>query len=197
MSPTFKNRLFICLLLSVIFFTGCPDQGSNNGTNLGEGDGENEFALSNNEGKAFDLVNDVRVNLGLDALITDASLLEVARAHSQDMVDRDFFDHVNPDGESPFDRMGNAGITYTTAGENIAWNQGFANPATTAVDGWIDSPGHYTNMINDRYTHTGMGVAGNDNVGYYFTQLFARFSKDATNVNVEVHYTTPISVIAK
>jgi len=51
----------------------------------------------------------------------------VARALSEDMIARDFFDHVNPDGEDPFDRMADVGITYQTAGENFAWNN-FSNP---------------------------------------------------------------------
>ena len=122
--------------------------------------------------RAFDLVNAERTDQGIEALTPDDALHAVARAHSQDMIDRNFFDHTNPDGDDPFDRMTDAGITYTAAAENIQWND-FPDPVATAVDGWMNSPGHRTNILNATYTHTGMGVAV-DNGKYYFTQVFTR-----------------------
>ncbi|MFC1736251.1 CAP domain-containing protein [Candidatus Hydrogenedentota bacterium] len=126
------------------------------------------------EAEAFNRINDERAARGLQALIPDTDLHAVARAHSQDMVDRDFFDHTNPDGLSPFQRMAAAGITYSKAAENIAWNQGHSNPAQTAVTAWMNSTGHRNNILNDTYTHTGMGVAATNDGKYYFTQVFTK-----------------------
>lgn len=125
------------------------------------------------EQEAFDLVNGERVNAGLSALTMRQDLREVARAHSEDMLARDFFDHINPDGDDPFDRMGAAGVTYSSAAENIAWNSGYgaSTTASVAVDGWMNSTGHRTNILTAAFTHTGMGVA-TDGTQYYYTQVF-------------------------
>lgn len=164
----------------------------------GEGEGENEgeglYEFSSEEMEAFNLVNDERVDQNLDRLIMDEGLRLVARAHSQDMAARDFFRHDNPDGETPFDRIHNAGITYTTAGENIAWNKGFSNPAAKAVEQWINSTtGHYENMVSENFVQTGMGVAGNDSIGYYFTQVFANLTKSMPKRPVYLYYTKPFA----
>lgn len=123
--------------------------------------------------EAFRLVNDERVANGLAPLSMDLDLRAVARAHSQDMTARGYFDHTNPDGDDPFDRMAAAGITYSTAAENIAWNQGWADPAQKAVDGWMGSSGHRANILNPALTRTGMGVSVTSGGAYYFTQVFA------------------------
>ena len=121
------------------------------------------------------LINDERVSNGVEALAHDAALRAVARAHSEDMIARDFFDHTNPDGDSPFDRMSDAGISYSSAGENIAWNRGYADPAEVAVTGWMNSTGHRNNILNAGFTHAGLGAAQDPSNGaWYFTQLFMR-----------------------
>lgn len=94
-----------------------------------------------------------------------------ARKHSQDMAERNFFDHINPDGEDPFDRMAQAGYTdYASAGENIA--AGLADPAAT-VQGWLDSDGHCANMLNPQYRDFGVGFyEGAGDFNFYWTQTF-------------------------
>jgi uncharacterized protein YkwD len=125
------------------------------------------------EASVHDLVNAERVANGIGPLEHDDVLRLVARAHSQDMVERDFFDHVNPDGEDPFDRLGGAAYFYLAAAENIAWNQGYDNADVIAVDGWMNSDGHRANILNDRYTHGGLGVARRSDGAWFFTQVFA------------------------
>lgn len=164
------SRLFPLLLLgTVFFFSGCPE-GPGGGEGEGEGEGEGD-GIAAMEMDAFDLINDERATEGVEPLVMDADLRAVARAHSEDMVERDFFAHNNPDGESPFDRIHAAGLEYSAAAENIAWNS-FSDPVATAVDGWMGSAGHRTNILNPVYTHTGMGVADNGEGGFYFTQVF-------------------------
>ena len=103
------------------------------------------------------LVNEHRVSLGLAPLIWDSRVAAVAQAHSQDMVDRNYFSHVTPDGQTPWDRLAAAGITYSTAGENIAYGY----PTGTAVlAAWLSSAGHKANIENSNFTHHGVGLVG-------------------------------------
>jgi uncharacterized protein YkwD len=93
------------------------------------------------------------------------------------MIDRSFFDHINPDGLTPANRVTNAGITFTAVAENIGYNLGFADPAQKMVDDWMASPGHRKNLLDEDnvgYTQTGIGVAQRADGAYFFTQLFLR-----------------------
>lgn len=106
-------------------------------------------------------------------LTMDATLRCAARVHSLDMVTRGFFDHANPDGEDPFDRMERAGYRFSTAGENIAAGQ----PTPEAVvQGWMESPGHCGNIMNADYTELGVGYVRTDAAQFphYWTQVFGR-----------------------
>jgi uncharacterized protein YkwD len=99
-------------------------------------------------------MNAHRVSLGLAPLVWDSRVAAVAQAHSQDMLDRGFFSHTTPEGVSPWSRLAAAGITYTTAGENIAWGY----PTGSAVlGGWLGSPGHRANIENAS-SHHGAGA---------------------------------------
>lgn len=102
-------------------------------------------------------------------LTMHASLHCAARVHSKDMADRMYFDHTNPEGEDPFDRMARAGYgSFKTQGENIA--MGTLTPADT-VDGWLASDGHCANMLNPEYEQIGVGVY--EGGSFYWTQTFA------------------------
>ena len=88
------------------------------------------------------------------ALRLDPALRTSARAHAKDMAERDYFDHLTPEGLDPFDRMREAGFGGCSMGENIAAGQ--TSPAEV-VEGWLDSPGHCANMLDDRYEGLGVG----------------------------------------
>lgn len=64
-------------------------------------------------------------------------------------------------------------ITIRGIAENVAMND-YPNPAPTAVTGWINSPGHKTNLENTSYTQSGLGVAKSSEGNYYFTQIFIK-----------------------
>ena len=98
-------------------------------------------------------------------LVMNGALRCAARAHSKDMADRDFFDHTNPDGELPWDRMDKAGYAWRAAGENIAW--GSPTPASV-MDGWMNSDGHCANIMAAGFTEIGVGYY----TGNYWTQVF-------------------------
>lgn len=112
----------------------------------------------------LELVNKERAKNGLNALKLDSALSKVAEAHSKDMATRNFFSHTNPDGLNPFDRIKNAGISYKTAGENIAMGQ---KSAEQVVEAWMNSEGHRKNILNASFTKMGLGHVNN-----YWTQLF-------------------------
>jgi uncharacterized protein YkwD len=113
------------------------------------------------------LVNSERAAAGCPAVQADERLASVARAHSADMRDRDFFSHTNPDGLDPFDRARAAGISYARA-ENIAAGQ--ADPAEVMTD-WMNSAGHRQNILNCSLTTLGVGIAQGSG-GPWWTQLF-------------------------
>ena len=112
------------------------------------------------------LVNAHRAALGLAPLAWDPAIAAVAQAHSADMVARGFFSHTNPDGESPFDRLAAAGVSYSAAGENIAYGYPTAESVLAA---WLASDGHRANIENGSFTHHGVGLAGT-----HWTHVFVR-----------------------
>jgi uncharacterized YkwD family protein len=96
----------------------------------------------------------------------DWQLSRVARYKSQDMSDIGYFSHTSPTYGSPFEMMRSFGISYRTAGENIA--KGYRT-AEAVVNGWMNSPGHRANILNSTYTHIGVGYVSQGN---YWTQMF-------------------------
>ncbi|MGE7840343.1 CAP domain-containing protein [Lysinibacillus sp. NPDC093712] len=118
------------------------------------------------EQEVVKLTNAERTKAGLKALQTDDKLMAAAREKSQDMQSKKYFSHTSPTFGSPFDRMKALGITYKSAGENIA--QGQRTPQEV-VQAWMDSPGHRANILNANYTHIGVGYVKSGN---YWTQQF-------------------------
>jgi uncharacterized protein YkwD len=94
-----------------------------------------------------------------------------ARVHSKDMNDRNFFDHTNPSGEAPWDRMEQAGYSYSNAGENIA---GGNSTAAATMQQWMDSDGHCANIMNPNFTEIGVGYYPGGQWGHLWTQNFGR-----------------------
>ena len=118
------------------------------------------------EGEVVRLVNEIRKSHGLQPLIQDWQLSRVARYKSEDMQKNNYFSHTSPTYGSPFNMMKSFGISYKTAGENIA--KGYSSPKAV-VDAWMNSPGHRANILNSSYTHIGVGYVASGN---YWTQMF-------------------------
>lgn len=89
-----------------------------------------------------------------------------AHAKSADMAKNNYFSHTSPTYGSPFDQMKAAGISYRSAGENIA--QGQQTPEQV-VQAWMNSEGHRANILNSSFTHIGVGYVADGN---YWTQQF-------------------------
>ena len=120
----------------------------------------------NYENEVIRLVNEIRVQNGLNPLTADWELSRVARYKSQDMKDNSYFSHNSPTYGSPFDMIKNFGISYRRAAENIARGQ---KTPQAVVNGWMNSSGHRANILNPSYIKIGVGyVAG----GNYWTQMF-------------------------
>ena len=118
------------------------------------------------EQQVLDLTNQERAKIGVPALKLDIELSKVAREKSRDMQAKGYFDHNSPTYGSPFDMMKKFGVSYRTAGENIAMGQQSPQEVVTA---WMNSEGHRKNILNANYTHIGIGHIAQGN---YWTQMF-------------------------
>ena len=125
-----------------------------------------DSAVTSYEQEVIRLVNEIRAENGLKALTYDWELGRVARFKSQDMKDNNYFSHNSPVYGTPFQMIKNFGISYRSAGENIA--RGYATPQAV-VNGWMNSPGHRANILNAGYTRIGVGYVADGN---YWTQMF-------------------------
>ncbi|MFE7140058.1 CAP domain-containing protein [Streptomyces sp. NPDC057644] len=100
------------------------------------------------------LVNQERAKVGCSPLSTSAPLTSLAQNFSEDMAARGFFDHTDPDGDTPWDRAAQAGVQGLGA-ENIARGQA---DAQAVMEGWMNSEGHRENILNCDYKTIGIGV---------------------------------------
>ncbi len=100
------------------------------------------------------LVNEERAKVGCSAVAANSALADLAQDFSEDMAERGFFDHTDPDGKTPWDRAEKAGIS-NLGGENIARGQA---DAAAVMDAWMNSPGHRANILNCDFKTLGVGV---------------------------------------
>ncbi len=119
------------------------------------------------ETQVLNLVNEERAAAGCSPVKPDAELAALAENFSKDMDARDFFDHTDPDGDTPWDRAEQAGISGL-GGENIARGQA---DAEAVMDSWMNSEGHRANILNCEFTRLGVGAHFGDG-GPWWTQDF-------------------------
>ncbi|MFE0916464.1 sigma-70 family RNA polymerase sigma factor [Streptomyces nigra] len=125
-------------------------------------------APSGTVGQVVALVNKERAAAGCGPLAEDSLLDKSAQAHSADMAARDFFDHTNPDGADPGQRITAAGYRWSTYGENIAMGQ---QTPEAVMESWMNSPGHRANILNCSFKDIGVGVHEGPG-GPWWTQNF-------------------------
>jgi len=170
-------------------------------------------ARANPQAEADRFGIDVQEGTKLNAITTtpkppvtlNNKLSKGARLHSQDMIDRDFFDHENPDGETPFQRMTAQGYNYALAGENIAFTATTRNRTEEVAslqlhdllfeDEDYPNRGHRVNMLVDNYKEVGIGLVTGKLVksgvtynSFYVTTDFASNQEDLRNFIVGVAY---------
>jgi len=134
------------------------------------------------ERKIYRLTNEARRKHGLSSLTWETSLRDVARAHSVDMLRKNYFSHMSPDGRSPHDRI-RSGYPFalSSTGENIWMGTGH-DPGETnrlahiIVNNWMSSAGHRQNLLNPEFTDIGVGVASQGK-NVRVTQVFVHTRK--------------------
>jgi uncharacterized protein YkwD len=117
-----------------------------------------------NEKQIFAITNVLRNRFQLPPLKWDEEVSQVAFRHSEDMYSNHYFSHVSKNGDTLKERLSKGNILYLSAGENIAAKY-VDGPA--AVEGWLNSEGHRKAMLNEHFTHLGVGVYRD-----YYTQNF-------------------------
>lgn len=149
--------------------------GSETNQNSGSDNIEESNLESNKEGtstqaeEVLQLVNQERKKQGLKALNLSSNLTKVATVKSEDMRDKHYFSHQSPTYGSPFEMMQQFGITYRTAGENIAGGQ---RSSQEVMNSWMNSSGHRANILNKNYTELGVGYVTGGDYGTYWVQEF-------------------------
>ncbi|HFL3157589.1 TPA: CAP domain-containing protein [Clostridioides difficile] len=141
--------------------TNKPDDNNNSGST--------SESFSAYQKEVVDLVNIERAKAGLNPLTLDSSISNVATKKSQDMIDNNYFSHNSPTYGSPFDMLKKFGISYKTAGENIAMGQ---KTPKEVVNAWMNSEGHRKNIMNPNFSKIGVGVAQKSGGSIYWTQIF-------------------------
>lgn len=167
-----RAALLAALLAFACLLAGCgagaeaiiPDGGP--GTIAQTSVGEQVWAL-----EVLELTNAERAAHGLAPLLLHESASTTAYDHSWDMDLRDFFDHTNPDGDGPPERLGHRGVLFRFAGENIA--RGHDSPQQV-VQAWMESESHRKNILYPGWTHIGIGVHSGPSNGPWWTQEFFR-----------------------
>ena len=130
------------------------------------------------------LVNRERAEHSLAPLKENQELAAAAEDHNAEMLQVDYFAHVAPDGETPVERIKKTGYIVNESdgyviGENLAWGTYSLSTPKAIVEAWIASPGHLANILESRYTETGVGVTpavpnslGEGNPGATYAQEF-------------------------
>jgi len=161
MFGTKRLMLVLPFILGLAIF-GC--QGAKS-----KGEAETPHLLNDVEQKTFEEINNYRLSKGLQPLSLDRRIVEQARQHSQNMADKKVpFSH-----EGFEERVAAINIPRSYAAENVAYNQGYSDPAARAVEGWIQSQGHRRNIEGD-FDLTGVGAVKSADGTWYFTQIFIR-----------------------
>jgi uncharacterized protein YkwD len=131
-----------------------------------------KFEMTKDERTLMELINQERAKEKLPALKPQPILFQTARGHSANMAKQRKMEHVL-DGKTPGQRVLAAGYDYGKVSENIATSEGRVT-LPMIVKGWMDSGSHRENLLSDKVTETGLGLATNDKGETYYTQLFAR-----------------------
>lgn len=122
------------------------------------------------EAEMIELVNQERTSRGVPALTFDPELVPVARGHSRDMLSQGYFSHTSPTTGTLADRLNDAGVGYTQAGENLA----YAPSVSVAHRGLMQSEGHRANILEPGFQRIGIGILRAPDGTLMVTQVFAR-----------------------
>jgi uncharacterized protein YkwD len=123
-----------------------------------------------------DAVNEVRAEHHLRVLDTRLELARVAQAHAEDMAQRDYLSHVNPEGLNPLDRARAAGVEgFRLLAENIGATSVHEDPYRAVLLEWLASPVHRENLLHPAFNTTGLGIARTPDGRTIYVQLYASY----------------------
>ena len=137
--------------------------------NCGQNVTETVSSVNSMEKQVASLTNSERKAAGLGSLTLDSQLSKLARMKAEDMAKKGYFSHTSPTYGSAFDMMKKYGVSYRTAGENIAKGQ---KTPEAVMKGWMNSSGHRANILSSAYTHIGVGYAKDSKGNTYWVQIF-------------------------
>jgi uncharacterized protein YkwD len=132
-----------------------------------------EVEMTKEEKQLLELTNRERAKQKLPPLRANLVLFQVARRHSANMAKKSKMEHVL-DGKNPAQRVLGAGYDYGKVAENIAMSDMPGAPLAAIMKGWMESKLHRDNLLSDRVSEIGLGIAKNDKGEYYYTQIVAR-----------------------
>ena len=142
-----------------------PDETPDNGTDQtpedNTGSMQGDFAS-----QVAALVNTERAKYGLSALTVDTRVQQAALVRAKETAQS--FSHTRPNGSSFSTALTEAGVSYRTAGENIAYGQ---TTPQQVMNAWMNSSGHRANILNANYTTIGVGYTVINGTAYW-AQLF-------------------------
>ena len=128
---------------------------------------QNENTYTDLINEVYEITNNYRSLVEVSSLTLDSSLVEAANIRAKELSDS--FSHTRPNGSSCFTVLSELGISYGTAGENIA--AGYSS-SQSVMEGWRSSSGHYQNIISSKFKKIGIGVNIINNQ-YYWVQIFS------------------------
>lgn len=128
-----------------------------------------ESATTQQAQQVLQLVNTERKKQGLRSLTLSSNLTSIANMKAKDMAVNNYFSHTSPTYGSPFQMLQHFGVSYKTAGENIAAGQ---KSPEEVMQAWMNSSGHRANILNANYTELGVGYYKGGNYGTEWVQLF-------------------------
>ena len=129
---------------------------------------QNENTYTDLINEVYEITNNYRSLVGVSSLTLDSSLVEAANIRAKELSDS--FSHTRPNGSSCFTVLSELGISYGTAGENIA--AGYSS-SQSVMEGWRSSSGHYQNIISSKFKKIGIGVNIINNQ-YFWVQIFTK-----------------------
>lgn len=128
-----------------------------------------ESVTSQQANAVLKLVNEERAKQGLKSLTLSSNLTSIANTKAKDMAVNNYFDHTSPTYGTPFQTLQHFGVSYRSAGENIAAGQ---KSAQEVMNAWMNSSGHRANILNSSYTELGVGYYAGGSYGTEWVQLF-------------------------
>ena len=138
-----KKALYSFALVFILIFSSCAPLARYQRF-------EKPYDVSQEAWNVAILINDYRDQNGLLPLIWDQNLYRIALRHNEDMRNRNFFSHVNPDNQTPFDRLSEFYVHYYRSAENLAVGQ---TSPEVVLSNWIRSPAHKRNLLSSLYVY--------------------------------------------